>query len=372
MVNFAELVELDVDGLEQFADMWHTIFRTLRDVHIEFDESVHRPLRNGHWTGESGEAATAFCARVEIGLESVAAQVKSLRDYIDTEADGARGEGGVAGLQRHHRAALDYQREAAGLGMTIEADGTLRYDEPAYSPAEEDERAEQRSDVEDLQRRIRDTLAAATELDQNLARNLTVIFGTLHNFETETREYDVLPPNGRDERIHNQLNNIAAYFATVKGWPTAAGLIMHYLEGSGQDVVVDPAVMMRDIPAFQEDVDAVLEETRDLPDGPFQTRWLSTAPDIHDGDSSLEWYYALNHFQYRLVGEKDGDEITYRVDVMKRYDWGIPSEHRRTLEGGWGPLSIEMEQADIARLHSVGMAQDFNVYGSSDVMRTTL
>lgn len=83
----------------------------------------------------------------------------------------------------------------------------------------------------------------------------------------------------------------------------------------------------------------------------------------------MEWYYALNHFQYRLVGEKEGGDITYRVDVKKRYDWGIPSEHRSTVSGGAGPFGMDLEQADIAHLHSSGMARDFDVSGSSGKMK---
>ncbi|MFI2190313.1 hypothetical protein [Streptomyces sioyaensis] len=53
--------------------------------------------------------------------------------------------------------------------------------------------------------------------------------------------------------------------------------------------------------------------------------------------------------------------------VRKRYDWGIPSEHRATVSGGGpGPLGMSLEQADIAHLHSSGMARDFDVSGSSD------
>lgn len=55
----------------------------------------------------------------------------------------------------------------------------------------------------------------------------------------------------------------------------------------------------------------------------------------------------------------------YHVEVKKRYDWGIPSEHRATVSGGGpGPLGMNLEQADIAHLHSSGMARDFDVSGT--------
>ncbi|MDT0458269.1 hypothetical protein RM550_21435 [Streptomyces sp. DSM 41527] len=221
-----------------------------------------------------------------------------------------------------------------------------------------------------LQTRVRKLLDDAAEDDDWLAKGLKVVFGTVGNFESENRNFGVVEPTAKDRQVRNQLNNVAAYFATVKGWPTAAGLVQHYLDGSGKPVEVEPQQMMDQIPAFRKDVDGTLKnDVGKRGDGPFTTGWSSTAPDPGDGDSSTEWYYALNHFQYRLVGEKEGDEITYHVEVKKRYDWGIPSEHRATVSGGGpGPLGMNLEQADIAHLHSSGMARDFDVSGTSDEM----
>lgn len=132
--------------------------------------------------------------------------------------------------------------------------------------------------------------------------------------------------------------------------------------------------MMEGIPAFQKDVDKTLEsDVRKRPDGKFTTEWQSSAPDITDGDSSLDWYYGLNNFQYRVVGEKQGDEVVYHVEVQKRYDWGTPSEGKRTVDSGYpAPMDLTVEQADAARLHSVGLAKDFDVKGRSDEIKATL
>ncbi|ARF58073.1 hypothetical protein B1H19_31320 [Streptomyces gilvosporeus] len=73
--------------------------------------------------------------------------------------------------------------------------------------------------------------------------------------------------------------------------------------------------------------------------------------------------------QYRLVGQKEGGKITYHVEVRKRHDRGIPSEHSATVSGGGqGPLGMSLEQADTAHLHSSAKTQDFDVSGSSDEM----
>ncbi|MFE7301572.1 hypothetical protein [Streptomyces sp. NPDC057579] len=46
-------------------------------------------------------------------------------------------------------------------------------------------------------------------------------------------------------------------------------------------------------------------------------------------EKRTDWYYGLNHFQYRVIGEKHCDQVTYRVDVQKRYDWGATARPRR-------------------------------------------
>ncbi|MGW3120288.1 hypothetical protein ACWDBW_24615 [Streptomyces sp. NPDC001107] len=147
--------------------------------------------------------------------------------------------------------------------------------------------------------------------------------------------------------------------------PNAASLIQHCLDASGTDVEVDPQTLMDQVPAFQKDVDQTLHtDVHGRPNGPFTSERQSTAPNPKDGHSNMGWYYALNHFRYRLTGYVHNGEVTYRVEVQRRYDWGIPSEHRSDVGGGGG--GVNLEQADIAHLNTVGLAQDFNVYGTSD------
>lgn len=372
MPGFTALLQLDVAGLETFADEWATVHRKLKEARTGFHDDVVKPLHEDHWRGKGGRAAQDYCDRVQLDIDALDKEVRALRKFLDTEADGTTGRGGVKGLAGLQLRAENLQREAMGEGMTITDSGRVEWS-VMYDPddPESGKMLDERKETADaLERRVRKLLYDAAEDDEWLAKSLKVIFGTVDNFETENRKFGIVEPTAKDRQVHNQLNNVAAYFATMKGWPTAAGLIQHYLDGSGKPVEVEPQQMMDDTPAFRKDVDETLEDdVRKRGDGPFTTEWSSTAPDPEDGDRSMEWYYALNHFQYRLVGEKEGDEITYHVEVKKRYGWGIPSEHRATVSGGGpGPIGMDMEQADIAHLHSSGMARDFDVSGSSDEM----
>jgi hypothetical protein len=370
MVTFHQLVQLDIGGLEKFAEQWDAIHRKLQRIRDDYHDQVVKPLRDEHhWQGDGGKSAAEFCDRIELDFDSLDDEVEALRTYLDTEADGAKGTGGVKGLEEHQLAALDYQRQAREHGIHITDDGSVEWAVLLpRDPSDEQvtEADEKRTLADELERKIKDTLKKASEIDGNLARNLMVVFGTMDNFETESREFGILKPTDHDRKVHNQLNNVAAYMATFKGWPTAAGLVQHYLDGGGEPVEVYPTDMLKQIPQFQKDVDGTLGDVRKQPDGPFVTEWSSTAPDPKDGDRSMEWYYALNHFQYRLVGEKVDGEIVYQVEVQKRYDWGIPSEHRRSLDAPGG--MVHLEQADIAHLNTVGMARDFDVSGRSDPM----
>ncbi|MGW4873805.1 hypothetical protein [Streptomyces chartreusis] len=372
MPGFYALLQLDVAGLETFADEWVTVHRKLTEARTGFHDDVVKPLHEDHWRGEGGRAAQDYCDRVQMDIDALDKEVRALRNFLDTEADGATGRGGVKGLAGLKLRAENLQREALTEGMSITDSGTVEW-EVMYDPNDPETPKmldERRNTADSLQTRVRTLLDDAAEDDEWLAKSLKVIFGTVGNFESENRQFGIVEPTAKDRQVYNQLNNVAAYFAVMKGWPTAAGLVQHYLDGSGKPVEVEPQQMMNDIPAFRKDVDGTLaNDVRKRGDGPFTTEWSSTAPNPADGDRSMEWYYALNHFQYRLVGEKQGDEIKYHVEVQKRYDWGIPSEHRATVSGGGpGPMGMDLEQADIAHLHTSGMAQDFDVSGSSDEM----
>ncbi|MGW2721536.1 hypothetical protein [Streptomyces sp. NPDC001492] len=374
MVTFSQLLELDVAGLERFADRWNdVIHRKIRQAREGFHDDVVRKLHRDHWRGEGGEAAQKYCDRIQVGFDALDAEVKSLSRFLDEEADGARGTGGTDGLEGWQRVARELDSNAHEAGMKIADDGVVEWSIliDRDDPSGEAKYQEKKQAADLIQLRAQEILSEVNKIDEWLTTSLKVIFGTPHNFETEDRRYNVFEPTVKDRMVRNQLNNVGAA-AAARGWVNAAGLVKHYLDGSGKTVEVEPQQMMRDIPQFHRDVDKTLEQdVRKRPDGPFTTEWGSTAPNTADGDSSMDWYYALNHFQYRLVGEKHGDEITYQVEVNKRYDWGVPSEHRRTQEKFGGPFKMELEQADLAHLNSVGLARDFDVVGTSDTIRTS-
>ncbi|GAA3486552.1 DNRLRE domain-containing protein [Streptomyces cremeus] len=182
---------------------------------------------------------------------------------------------------------------------------------------------------------------------------------------TEDRVYGKEEPTARDREVQGQMHWVKAGL-WMKNWDNAYDLLSHWLGNSGKSYKVDPIGMLRDIPRFREDVAKQLERARIGGKAVFDSGWQKTRADEEDGESSLDWYYALNNFQYRVSGtnlRKQG--MTYTVQVRKRYDWGIPSEKRNDLKQSFLWVDVNVQQAEVAHLHTAGMAQDFDVYGSA-------
>ncbi len=102
---------------------------------------------------------------------------------------------------------------------------------------------------------------------------------------------------------------------------------------------------------------------------PFQTGWTGY---YITADQSKDWFYAMGGIQYAVTGvatvhppdHPGGEpriEMDYQTHVFDRYNW----------DGGKsteiGPITITDEQ--LAELHRAGVAQEFNISGSSDVKR---
>ncbi|GDY33306.1 hypothetical protein [Gandjariella thermophila] len=369
MVDFTQLQNLNPSGLEQAADQWLSIHRKIEEAMAAFEDKVTRPLDEGIWQGDAGAAAKRYCDAVTGDIEDVAKEVESLSSFLDEIVNGSAE---VASLRKNQQRIFDLHRQAVEQGMTVDSDGSVRWAvirNPGPLSDEERKREEQAArTASELERQIKDELREATETDHTLANSLKVIFGTPHNFESEDRQYgdhdETLYDAMLDLETEAKLRSVELDLRHQKHWTDAADLLQHWLDGRGTPVDLNPEQMLNDIPAFKADAGRTLDEVRAMPDGTFTTNWKTTAPNVTDGDRSLNWFYALNHFQYRLVGEKTGGTITYHVEVQKRYDWGIPSEHRSSLDRP----PIYLEQADIAHLNSVGKAKEFDVRGTSGKM----
>ncbi|WP_159002221.1 DNRLRE domain-containing protein [Streptomyces sp. NRRL B-3229] len=185
--------------------------------------------------------------------------------------------------------------------------------------------------------------------------------------DTEDRKYKKERPTSHDQVIFNRMANVSRGLA-YHGWDNAYALLDHWLDNVGTTFNLHPSSMLKEIPRFRHDVRAYLDGRKR---GVFDSGWRKTHADYSGKWKTLDWYYALNHFQWRADGSlqtKYG--FTYNLRVRKRYDWGVPSEHRANLKISIpGVLSYDIAQPEIAHLHTVGLARDYNVRGTSKMRK---
>ncbi|RKE18775.1 hypothetical protein [Streptomyces sp. TLI_171] len=366
MVDFDTLARFDAGSLDRFVTAWTQVLARLTEVDAGFEGSVNVPLRSGEWTGKDADAAKGHCNRVSVDLGAVGKEVAGLIRFAGKMAGG--GEEGFRGLRALSERARELQSLAAQWQLAIGPDGTVTDTDPR--PADPNPDAAENARLNDRLRVISairseapQLLKEAGESDQWFADGLKVAFGTERNFETEDRNFRGLDPGLRDYRTEATLKAAEEYLRYKNGYSEAADLLKHWLGAGGAPYQVDPGKMLKDMPStFGKDLNTTLDELRKHPDGPISTKWLPSKPDASKDPGAANWYYGLNHFQYRVVGEKRNGTITYHVEVQKRYDWGIPSEHRSNLHE---TQLVNLEQADIARLNATGQARDFDVTGST-------
>ena len=87
-------------------------------------------------------------------------------------------------------------------------------------------------------------------------------------------------------------------------------------------------------------------------------------------DSSQDWFYAVGSFHYNTQAKIEvkppatpGDQpevtVTYRTQVRDRYNWDTG---KSTEVPGVGTVTDD----DMQRLHRTGLAQEFDMGGTSD------
>jgi hypothetical protein len=354
--------------LHAAAEDWRWISWRLGELGQGLDDSVTRPIRAGNkWSGDDAKAAATLLDGIYKDIKAVAKEAEAVGKFLNDVATGA-GDG-FGDLKEHREHALRFVNDAIAHGMHVEGDGTVTWavirSPGPLSPAEQQQVKEKQAKAHSIEQELKRILKDVNGIDEALTYGLKGIFGTRDTFRTKDRNRHTDGRNFETSGIETKLTAVIADLR-LHGWNDAADLLKHYIDNTGEPYTVDADRMLKDVPQFQRDVDTTLAQVRKMPDGKFETDWGTTAPNLNDGGNNLNWYYALNHFEYRMVGEKHDGQITYHVEVQKRYDWGIPSEHRRPLDGG----PIEFEQADIAPLNLVGEASDFDVHGRTGTNTT--
>jgi hypothetical protein len=171
--------------------------------------------------------------------------------------------------------------------------------------------------------------------------------------------------------------------AMALSWPHASRNLLHYLDNSGTPLPQDVDAMLHDVPQFQADVNTLRSSLgatavqRAQAMGatgpvtfPVSTPWQGfyISPEM-----SKDWFYALGGVSYNLVGTvtvyppttPGGPwryELRSRVELRDRYNWDVGKATQI------GPFTVTDQQ--LAELHRKGLAQEFDVTGSSTTTTT--
>ncbi|MET9374245.1 hypothetical protein ABZX98_08880 [Streptomyces sp. NPDC002992] len=169
------------------------------------------------------------------------------------------------------------------------------------------------------------------------------------------------------------------------GQSMASRNMAHYLGASGEPLILDVDRFLRDEPTFRASIEGNHV-------GRYQEAWRQQALEAYEKSGGkpvaipvesgaigqkfkdeTDWYYAVNGHQQNVSGMvtvtpgADGKprvSLDYQVNVWDRYNWD---------QGKWvdiGPINIP--DTDMQRLHTTGLAQEYDMRGSSSVRRLDL
>ncbi|MGE2832774.1 WXG100 family type VII secretion target [Mycobacterium sp. SMC-4] len=186
---------------------------------------------------------------------------------------------------------------------------------------------------------------------------------------------------GIGDRVAEQAIAAAAEAADVAGWDHAAEHLRHYLDNSGEDLELDVDTFLDQVPGAQQRTDELVnqEVARIVADAersgnygqpiPFQTGWQDGTV---NKDANADWYYAVGSYEQSASGvvvvhppsspgAKPRVSVEYRTHVFDRYNW----------DGGKSVeiLGQTITDDQMGRLHTVGLAQEYDIRGTSQTYR---
>ncbi|WP_367825034.1 hypothetical protein [Streptomyces sp. LMG1-1-1.1] len=200
-----------------------------------------------------------------------------------------------------------------------------------------------------------------------------------HSPDPGSGPFNVEDPTPRDVKFHAWALGIATA-GDITGETGASRNMLHYLRGTGETLDLDVNRMLHDDPALRSDVE-------DIHLTQNQEKWRREALAEFEragGDKPVsipvesrqyggtftpdtDWYHAVGSHQQNISGMvtvrpgeggKPEVSLEYQVNVWDRYNW---DEGKKT---GF-PLGITIEDKDMGHLHKVGIAQEFDMRGSS-------
>ena len=154
----------------------------------------------------------------------------------------------------------------------------------------------------------------------------------------------------------------------VFGWPHAAAQLNHYFDNSGSNLTIDLAAMLRDVKSTRdlryEEEDAAINfaDGLDLKPGSCTSITSSEASGGSNRKTeSPDWYYAVGGYSAWGKGNVSVDALgnytmRYEYKFFDRYNWD--SGKSVDIAG------IKVTDAFMGDFHRMGLAKEYDVYGS--------
>jgi hypothetical protein len=190
---------------------------------------------------------------------------------------------------------------------------------------------------------------------------------------------------GVTDRANHYMWTRVALAAETMGMPNAARHMRHYLGNTGATLNVSVDAMLRDVETLRQAYERQLLDARqkaelrvaDMGSTVTATNFQLTGDrrsDVYCSQSvSRDWYFAIGGFTYwytaevQVVPGEGGTppQITmlFTLHVFDRYNW---DQGKAVSIAG---ITVKDEQ--LGRLHRVGLAQEYDVNGTSTVREQT-
>ncbi|MEV3928009.1 hypothetical protein [Streptomyces sp. NPDC049944] len=191
---------------------------------------------------------------------------------------------------------------------------------------------------------------------------------------------------GAEERRTREKMNLIAEAADWKGDNDAARHMAHYLGNSGTDMELPVDKMMSDVPDFRTHIEERIEhhqdEWREQALAEFRRNGgqpVSMPVETSNRDFSFgkdvdeNWFYAVGSTRSNVTGvvtvvpDAQGRPqvgLDYQANAWDRYNWDEDKGVTIDVPGG---SALSIPDGRMARLHTTGIAQEFDMVGSSSV-----
>ncbi|MEU7630286.1 hypothetical protein AB0C34_09915 [Nocardia sp. NPDC049220] len=294
--------------------------------------------------------------------------------------------------------------EATEAGLTVADDGSVGTPAGVFG---DDREAARRIHQEAIDTALREMLSAQTDITIGIAHASDQVRARGEQFGGGDSGHDPsvvalswgpaipgmppLPPRDSGQGPHGSqpwysrgddialeaVVQAAVVAADAQGLSHASNHLRHYLGNSGADVNLDPDQIMRNDPGLKQIADDLVSTevqricTETTATGnygipiPFQSPWRDYS---FDPEQQRDWFLALGAVENSASGvvivhspEESGGQpritVDYRTHIFDRYNW----DRGKVTE----IAGFDVFDSAIGALHTAGLAQEFDLLGSS-------